>query len=305
MKSYRNKNKRSWKTVALLLAIPLIWLGVRQGIRSFYNGVQNDNGPVDELKSLWDDGQYSEVHQEAIAQLSDSPLDRDYLFLVGASSFYIAISQSSEELKQQYLNQSIIHLRKLLSLQNHKYVDQAYYLLGKSYLNKGSFYAELALEAFSNIHESSSVPSDFLEHMAQAHSYLGNYQESIYYLNEIAEISVNDRIFQKLAENSFGAGQYDQAEAFYLRALEITEDVILRKEMLFQLATLYYDLKNYSQAQKVLSQYLEIDYNNRDAHFLLGESYFYLGDISSARLEWHRAERIDPYYRPVLIRLYN
>jgi len=300
------QHKRSFLFLILLLLLIalLLYFALTSGSQRFAETL-NSKAETPEMFRLWDEGKYSELFDFTRQQQEIYPLDKDLLFLEGASSFYIAISRISTEEKMDYLNHAILTLRKLITLNPTSYLAQAHYLLGKAYLGKGSYYADLAVKNLLESIQLEYVNTDSYEYLAEAYSLVGEYEKSLFYLHEVLEYSSSDKVLVKLAENSYLNSDYQQAEDFFLKALEQSQDEILKKDVLFQLGSMYFNLKNYIQAEKVLSQYLEIDYNNRDAHFMLGETYFYLGDNRAARLEWHRAERIDPYYRPVLIRLYN
>lgn len=306
MKYKKKKSSRRYILIIILIIISLsAFLVASKRNIQLISKIQDDPVEKNELERLWAERDFNKIYNLTNAKLEENPLDKEALFLYGASLYYLGNSRISTEERMELLDQAIFSLRKLRSISGKLYNEQIDYLLGKAYLGKGQFYADLSILHIEASIEAGYVNKDSYEYLAEAYSLVGKYEESLYYLEKVLESSPNDRVFLKIAENSFQNADYNRAEQFYIKALESSQDELLVKDVLFQLGTLYYNLKNFVQAEKVLSQYLEIDYNNRDAHFMLGESYFYMGDLSSARKEWRRAERIDPYYRPVLVRLYN
>ncbi|MDC7221450.1 MAG: tetratricopeptide repeat protein [Spirochaetales bacterium] len=290
--------------VLFLLTVVVIIFGVVQGFSTFHRSLSRQDDAKD-LSELWAGNHYSEIKYLCETQLSDDPFDGESLFFNGASSFYMAISMVSLEDKIKYLESALISLRRNLLTQNIIYEKETYYLLGKTYLHLGAYYSDLAIEYLLKARSLGYVNEDIDEYLAISYSRLGEYTLSIDYLSNMAKERPTPSIYLKMGQDAFNMGQYDLSRDYLLEAIKISPYDPIRQDALLKLGELYFTIKNWGEAEKVLSQYLEIDYNNADVHFKLGEVYHYLGDEVSARREWHRTERLDPHHREALLRLYN
>ena len=129
--------------------------------------------------------------------------------------------------------------------------------------------------------------------------------KSIQFYEIALEKFQSDRLYLKIAEDSFNYREYDKAAEYYSILIDRTRDESLRKKGLFQLGKLYYDIKNLSKAEKTLTTLTDLDPRNAEAFFLLGEINLHNQDRTSARAYWHQTLRIDPEHRGARIRLYN
>ncbi len=290
--------------LVFILVVGLVLFGGIRGFSSFKKSLSRKQ-PVQSLVQLWTDRNYSELIYQCELRLDRDPFDGEALFFGGASSFYMAISMVSLEDKLDYLQKCLRLLRLHMAETSPVYLRETYYLLGKCYVQLGAFYSDLALEYLKKSQDLGYGNEDLDEYLAIAYSRLGDFERSLDYLGRIAEKTPTASLFLRMGEDAFDMGHYDISRDYLVRAVEISRNEPLRLEALLKLGELYYNIKNWTESQKVLSQYLDIDYNNADVHFMLGEVYFNMGDTKSARLEWHRTERIDPNYREALLRLYN
>jgi tetratricopeptide (TPR) repeat protein len=304
----RLSNRRSTFNIlpllVLLLTIIIVIFGL---VRGFSNFKQNllSREPRQELPELWENNDFSEILYLTESQLEKDPFDGEALFFNGAASFYMAISMVSLEDKLNYLQKSIISFRRHLLSEHIYYEKETYYLLGKCYVQSGPYYSDLALKYLLKARDLGYDNSDLSEYLALAYSRLGDFELSIRYLSSMAEKNPTPSLLLRMGEDAFNMGRYELSRDFLIHAVEISQNEPIRLEAFLKLGELYFAVKNWDEAEKVLSQYLEIDYNDADVHFMLGEVYFNLGDNASARMEWHRTERIDPHHRDALLRLYN
>ncbi|MBN2625913.1 MAG: tetratricopeptide repeat protein [Spirochaetales bacterium] len=289
--------------VFILLILIVIWGGVR-GFYTFRKSLDRHK-PAQALSDLWNEKNYSELIYQSELRLEKNPFDGEALFFGGASSFYMALSMVSLEDKLNYLQESLRLLRLNMTGKDILYKKETYYLLGKCYVQLGPYYSDLALDYLIKARDEGYDNSDLDEYLAIAYSRMGNFEKSLSYLRAIAEKTPTASLYLRMGEDAFDMGQYEISRDYLAEAVEISRNEPVRLEALLKLGQLYFDIKNWTESQKVLSQYLDIDYNNADVHFMLGEVYYNLGDNASARLEWHRTERIDPDYREALLRLYN
>ena len=290
--------------VILILTVGIVLLGLVRGFSSFRNSLSRKETEQD-LSVLWNEKNYPEILYLTQSRLKTDPFDEEALFFGGASSFYMAMSMVSMEDKLDYLHEAVTSLRRHLLADTVSYRKETLYLLGKCYVQSGTYYSDLAIEYLVEARRLGYENSDLDEYLAIAYSRIGDFTTSLEYLTEIAKKTPTATLFLRMGEDAFNMGQYEMSRDFLERAVDLARNEPVRLQALLKLGKLYFDIKNWSEAEKVLSQYLDIDYNNADVHFMLGEVFHYMGDESSARQEWHRTERIDPHYREALLRLYN
>ena len=306
----KNERRIQKKGVSLLFLVffliitPLILWSLLRGADNFSE--QINSHPADQnLLEYWNNHQYSTILSITHNNLEINPMEPNSLLFTGLSAYYLALSQISVQEERYYLNLAIVALRKLLILENIPKKEIVYYTLGKSYLLKGRYYADLALKYLQFSREMGYENSDTYEHMGEAYSILGDFEKSIDYYEQALTYYDSDRLYLKIAEDCFNYGKYDKSADYYNILISETQDESLKKKGLFQLGKLYYDIKNLSMARDTFFQLNELDPTGVEAHFLLGEVYFYLDQIGDARREWHKTLRLDPEHRGARLRLYN
>jgi len=257
------------------------------------------------LVRLWNLQDYSAILSLTSETLEKNPMDPYSLLFSGFAGYHKAVSQISAEEVNFFLNSSIIHLRKALIIEDIPKKEIIYYILGKAYLLKGRYYADLAVfylnEALSLGYEN----ADTYEFLGEAYSYLGDFEKSIVHYEKALDMFQSDRLYLKIAEDCFRNGLYNKSAEYYKILISETRDESLKKKGLFQLGKLYYDIKNLKMARDTFSELTELDPTVAEAHFLLGETYHMLGEPAEARSEWLRTVRIDPEHRGARLRLYK
>ena len=307
MLKHKERNNRSillFLVIFLLLSIPIALFGIIRGA-SYFSSRINSQPSTQSLRTLWQKGDYLSVLSITDSNLDQNPMDAHSLFFRGLASYYTAISQISAEDESLYLNNAIVSLRKLLIRPDAPKREMIYYVLGKSYLMKGRYYANTALEYLQMAHDAGYENTDTFEFMGEAYSILGDFQKSIEYYEKALNTNNSDRLYLKIAEDCFNFGEYNKSAVYYNELLNRTNDESLKKKGLFQLGKLYYDIGNLKMAKVTFQKLNEIDPGVAESHFMLGETYFYLNDNTEARKEWHRTLRIDPEHRNARLRLYN
>lgn len=192
-----------------------------------------------------------------------------------------------------------------MALDDFYYKEETFYTLGKAYVNLGDFYSDTAIIYLEKAKALGYTNDDLEEHRGLAYSRLGLYEQSMSIWTQVVEQWPTPSLYLTMGEDSFQLGNYEESRLYLKKAVELSNNEVVKLQSLLTLGELYFKIKNWVEAEKVLSQYLDIDYNNPDVHFMLGEVFFFMGDIASARKEWHRTERLDPKNRDALLRLYN
>ena len=284
----------------MLIAFIALFRGVAELRENFMTKINNAD-----ISLIWDAGDYERIIELTEGELIDSPLNVLALVYCGFSYFYKGISQVSNERAIPLFNRSIFLLRKVLVLDVVPMRSRIHYVLGKAYLHKDYYYADLAVEHLQKSISSGYVNKDSYEYIGQAYSLLGDYEKSIEYYLKALEDHTSDMLYLKIAEDYMQNRLYDHSEKYLKLMIETTRDELLKKKGLFQLANLYYDMKNYLMAEKKLLELIELEKENENYHFLLGEVYLFLGDVSKARSHWHKVTRINPKHVDALRRLYD
>ncbi|MDC7239961.1 MAG: hypothetical protein PQJ50_06330, partial [Spirochaetales bacterium] len=242
------KSQRSNKgfLLPLLLAALLIPLSVFAVIRGtgFFNN-QLKTQPTDHnLVRLWNLQDYSSLLNLTEQSLAVNPMDPNSLIFSGFAAYHIAISQISADEINYFLNRSILNLRKALILDDIPQKELVYYVLGKAYLYKGRYYADLSVKYLKKAMDAGFENLDSYEFLGEAYSYMGDYDMSISYYEQALEKFQSDRLYLKIAEDSFKFREYDKAASYNRILVDRTTDESLRKNGLFQLGKLNYDIKN-------------------------------------------------------------
>jgi tetratricopeptide (TPR) repeat protein len=257
------------------------------------------------LIRLWNLQDYDSILELTGTSLEINPMDPYNLIFSGFAGYHKAISQISVDEVNVYLNQAILDLRKALILKDIPQIELVYYILGKSYLYKGKYYADLSIKYLQKAMDEGYENQDSYEFLGEAYSYLDDYEKSIQSYETALKKFQSDRLYLKIAEDSFKFGEYDKAAEYYKILIEETSDESLRKKGLFHLGKLYYDIKNLKRAEETFITLTDLDPTVAEAYFLLGEINFLNQENQSARSYWHQTLRIDPEHRGARLRLYN
>ena len=304
-----NRNKRRIVRLLVVLAAlavvgSMLFLSIRRGASLFRERVGEAKEDVSIL-DLWNAGEYGEVARIAEARLSENPMDRDALLYAGYSRFFLALSHASAEERIADLDTSIRYLRRLKARGDALHPERVDYVLGKAYLFKGTYWADLSVEYLTASLREGYAADDSYEYLGRAYSSAGDLEGALAWYERAAETHPTDRLLLTLGEEAFQLGRYDDAAAYYRRAIDETRDESLEKRGLSQLGQLYYDVGNYLMARGVLERLVGMESGNADYQFLLAETYHELGLEQEARKTWFAVTRIDPGHVGALRRLYD
>jgi len=301
----RQKTQRAAIVLLVLAAAALItYLAIRRGIRLFHRGTESIGNAVS-ISELWSDGQYADVVAISEEILRDNPIDKDALLFAGYSRFFMAISRLSAEERNADLHASIRHLRLLKALGGTPNPERVDYILGKAYLLKGAYWADLALRYLTASLDAGYQSDDSFEFIGKAYSALGDLNSAFHWYEKAAESHPTDQLLLTLGEKAFNLGRYNDAVLYYNKAIEGTKDESLKKRGLSQLGQLYYDIGNYLMAREILETLVEMEAGNQDYQFLLAEAYHELGMRVDARKTWFIVTKINPRHVGALRRLYD
>lgn len=229
------------------------------------------------ISDLWETGNYVEVAAITEKVLEKNPLDRNALLYSGFSHFYLAIARLSAEERSADLDRAIARLRLLKAVGDTDNPAQVDYVLGKAYLFKGMYWADLAIRYLRTSFDSGYESEDILEFIGMAYSMLNDVENALLWYELAAEKHPTDRLLITLGNESFKLGRYESAAEYYKRSIDTTKDEELRSKGLLYLGQLYYDVGNFIMAEETFERLADTGLDNQDYQFDLGEIYRQLG----------------------------
>jgi len=304
----RRKKLRGVLYVGLVLGFlaTLVYLALGKGVSLFREktNIAGDKGGIT-IADLWRFGNYAEVASIAEAELEEHPLSKSALLYAGFSRFHLAIASLSTEERNSDLNMAIAYLRLLKAIGDISNPGQVDYILGKAYLLKGTYWSDLAIRYLQASLDSGYNSIDSFEFMGRAYSMLGDVEKALYWYELAAETHPTDRLLITLGDEAFKLGRYESAVEYYKRSIDTTKNEELKSKGLSHLGQLYYDVGNFLMAKEVFEKLVNIEPDNQDYQFTLGEIYHQLGMNIEARNAWLAVFRINPRHVGVLHRLYD
>jgi len=292
--------------LALVSFTVLVYLALSKGVSLFRkkSNISGDNGPI-AIADLWELENYTEVAAIAEKDLEEHPLDRNALLYAGFSRFHLAIARLSAEERNSDLDMSIAYLRLLKAIGDTGNSKQVDYTLGKAYLLKGIYWADLAIYYLQASLDSGYKADDSFEFMGKAYSMLGDVESAQFWYELAAETHPTDRLLITLGDEASKLGRYESAVEYYERSISTTKNEELKSRALLHLGQLYYDIGSFLMAKEVFEILVDIEPNNQDYQFTLGEIYYQLGMNIKARNAWLLVIRINPDHVGALHRLYD
>ncbi len=286
--------------ISLAVMILVLWQG---GIQ-FRNYVSIRRRPAD-LHTAWENQEYQKALRLSKEIFQDNPMSKSALVYAGLSSFYIGVNQINLEEKIPYMESAVIYLRKALLVQSNPYLAETLYVLGKAYHERGDFYADKALHYLLAAREQGYSANDIDEYLGSAAYKLKQYKASIGYFQRVTEKKESPAVYKKIGEIYYHINDWDQAESYYRKALDLAESPRFSLQTRAELGQLYQKMKNWENAIVQYERILDNEPENAEIHFQLGECYYHNQEIARARAEWRNTVQIDPEHHGALTRLYN
>jgi tetratricopeptide (TPR) repeat protein len=191
--------------------------------------------------------------------------------------------------------------------------------LGKAYYYKGPSYADLSIRFLEEARREAYKAGDIPEYLGLAYAAIRDFRSSVAAFtlaldpSEPAPPDTNpaggargtpsDLLLLSIARSYIALGEQDTAKAYLVRCIETSRDsasVIAARLLLGGILT---ETAGPEDAEGQYLAVLEMDEENAEAHYQLGELYLSGGDPTRARAEWRRAVRIDPTHGPARTRL--
>ena len=261
-----------------------------------------------ELLRLWNDGQYHEALQAAIAILESEPLNAEALTFAGFARFYIGVELAEPAEQEAHLSESIVLLRRAMRVPNAPLAAQRDYVLAKAYYHRGPDYANLAVAYMLESLERGFDAPDSRTYLALSHAALRQHDQSVAWFQQAirtADPSEIDAIRLRAAESYVELGDYDAARSLLLQAVESLEEDYLVLMARNRLASVLILGDRLGEAEQLLDETIERYPDSADAYYYLGIVYDTTGRPVQARNLWRTAREIDPNHTDALMQLAN
>jgi tetratricopeptide (TPR) repeat protein len=247
-----------------------------------------------DLASLWKAQQYTQLIAAADDELRNDPMNGIALVFDGFASFYVGVTQVTQEEKLNYIDRSIISLRRALLLPHPPYDAQIHYVLGKAYYQKGEYFTDLAISNLKQAVAMGYNASDTNEYLGLAYNRLGMYKDGVGYFLKAVTQNPKDVLYLTIAQTYFQLGDNQAATTYVEKAIAASSDDFLVQKARFLLGDIYRKENKLDTAEQEYRKILEKNPQSGEAHYYLGEIYSARGDRAHARAEWREALRIDP-----------
>ncbi len=306
--SSQNKSGRNIKTlilIGLLLIVIALSILYFSGIIGSYQSSESTTLPIQEdLLTIWNRKNYTEVNTKCEEILALNPLDSEALVFNGFSYFYRGVGQFSLEERLPLIDAAIINLRKVLPMKTGNLRGKILYILGKAYYQKGKFYSDLSLKYLEESLVSGYIGEDTYEYLGLVYSSLSDFQKSADNYLKALDVNPSDTLYLALAQTYYQMNDVAKAEEYLIWALNKTRDYTVEEKSRFLLGKIYSNRGEYLKAEEQYLNILEKNSNSADVRYFLGEIYEALGNSTKARFEWRKALEIDPYHYGARLKLY-
>ena len=256
------------------------------------------------IEGYLEDGNYNLVIHEGLPFLEKRPLNDKLLRYIGEAYYFVSDGLSGEEQKKalfksiQYIRKGLVLTELTTALRN------SYYILGMAYFKLGFDYYELAAEYLRKAQENGFKNKNLYRIIGYCYYRLGIYKEAIDFLKVARKNSSDDLVRLYLALALKENEQYNSAYQELNSLISETADESIKKEALMALSWIEYDEERLDEAMSTVEKVLQIDNNNADAYYLLGNIYERKGDLISARKQWRTALKINPKHIGAIDKLY-
>ncbi len=280
--------------IFLLICILGLSIFSRRGLFSFqlFNTTQ-------ELVSLWNTENFEELYAAAKEILEQDPFNKAALQFYGYAALMLGYWHPDETEKEFLIEESIVTLRRLMLLNKKNISGEHAYMLGKAY-----FYLQ---------HYNRSL--EYLEA-----SYERNYQSEDIdeYLITLYDVTEQGDKLAQLAKRANGEGDiyiyatgrasmlennFEQATEIFSLLSANTMDLMIKRLASVQLARIYYETSDFSEATKILHTLLDSNPVDTEVLHLLGDTHGASDDLEAARYYWREVLRLEPHNREVINKL--
>jgi tetratricopeptide (TPR) repeat protein len=257
----------------------------------------------DQIELLWNEGEYAQLIDLTERLLIADPVDVDALVFRGLAGYYAASADVDLENRDELIRSSIRFLLRAQTVSEQHFAEEVNFVLGLAYFERGTHYADLAVEHLERAIELGVDEASVYEFLGLSYERLYDRERAIENLLLAAERSPRDVSFLAVAERLVENNQPREALPHLQRVISESDEPQLVHEARFLLGQIELAAERYERADEQFRLVLEEDPNSADAHFYLGELFDAMGDGVRARAQWRNAVNIDSAHAAALRRL--
>jgi tetratricopeptide (TPR) repeat protein len=257
------------------------------------------------LMALWKEKRYDEIVKDTDELLKNQAMNGQALVFGGFAYFYTGTSQAAAEDKLPFFDQAIKRLRKALLVPDAPYKAETDYILGKSYYHKGAYFYDQSIKYLRSAESKGYKADDINEYLGLSYAGTGEYRESEKRFLLALENHPSDLLQLTLAQTYLQMDEPENAELYLNKCARESKEPALVQKAHAMLGAMKMQRKDYAAAEDHFRMVVKYNEASVEAHFNLGEIYFFLGDMARARAEWRKTLKYDPKHLGALKRLYK
>ena len=294
-----NKSIKRWFFLTILLMVFAFTAFVIVRYKKRYEKLPSNS----DLLKAWDAKDYKTVLDQTASILERRQDDAAVQALHGFAAYYLSSAQTSETEARDFLDESIIALRRALYTIEQKDALRLYYILGKAYYQKGYFYYDLALKYLNKVFDAGGQFPDLNKFRGMAFSYLGEHKEAIEAFTSDLSDDTDEFLLYALAKSYIETGNLEKAKMYLTEAASKAKDIMLKLNCKAKLAEVFLAEGNSAKARTEYESILELDEKYADAYYGLGLIYEQAGDLLKARAEWRKTLKANPLHAKAIEKL--
>ncbi len=293
LRGRRGRTQHRHLLPAIIAAVAIALVGAMAIILSNHN--QRAAISRTEIASLWNSGQIEKTLAESRTAVEKSPFDEYFLTIQGIASYYSALNAQDDETRQQLLEESVVALRKAAAIGvPNRMKAQLFYILGKSYYQKGAPWFDLAERSLLLAKKSGSREGDISQYLAILYSSQNDYTGALPWFEQALKNEPSEPLLLSAAVTYRSAGQIEKARDILNQLSLSAKDAKIKLKANVLLSQMKFEAGDIMGAFQGYQQALSEDPLNVDAWLGLGFIYAKQNNTLEARAAFRKVVQIDP-----------
>jgi|GEM_PF-276955 len=248
-----------------------------------------------ELARIWNSGEVEKTLVESRKAIEKLPFDEYYISMQGISAYYSALNAQDEEARQELFEESVLALRKALAIGlPMRMKSQIYYILGKSYYQKGEPWFDLAQRYLLLAKESGSREKDISQYLAIVYSDQKDYEHAASWFEQALKENPSDALYLSAAVMYSNTNQKEKSREILYRLSSSSPDAKIKLKARLLLAQDNLDSGDINAALQGFQDVLSEDPLNTEAWYGIGLVYLKRNNALEARAAFRKVVQIDP-----------